>query len=557
MGKLCRHLARGCKRDLSLQQKPTKNRSETANILGGFFRGTTMHRNLVPWSALVAIFFLSMLPGAGAQTGNSQQSSPTPEGRAQPQAVIRSSTRLVILDVVATDDKGQPIIGLTAEDFTALEDGKPQRVSDFTFHRPAEGATTAGQLPHDVVSNAPVYRTNSCLNVILLDAMNTEFASHVYAQDQLIKFLEGGPAIQPTAVFALDGKLKMLHDFTTDTQALKEVLAHFQPQGPEHIPDVYAAASPYTRRGSFKAGPLAREVTLNSMVYLARALAGYPGRKNLIWLSEGFPINLFPEGAMDGGPIEDYSGLAGKIADEFMAAQVAVYPIDAAGVGQNDRFPARNTMESVADRTGGKTFFNRNDIDTGIRSSIDDGSTYYTLEYYPENRTTDGKFRHIQLKLDRPGAKLRYREGYYALGPEGPSTDPSADFSRALDLNAPGSTAVLFQARAVLPQQKGQQVLVQFHIDPHTLAFDRQSDDKQHAGITCVVWAYPGKGNPIRSEGESNAQLTPDEFKHIMQSYYPCQRSIDLKQGHYTLRLGVLDHTTNLIGSTSMQVTVP
>jgi hypothetical protein len=349
----------------------------------------------------------------------------------------------------------------------------------------------------------------------------------------------------------------MLHDFTTDTQALKEVLAHFQPAVIEHLPGVEAAASPFTRRGNYKATPLARDVTLKSMIYLARALAGYPGRKNLIWLSEGFPINLFPEGAMDGGSIEDYSGLAGRIADEFMAAQVAVYPIDAAGVSQNDRFPARSTMESVADRTGGKTFFNRNDIDTGIRSSIDDGSTYYTLEYYPENKTSDGKFRHVQLKLDRPGAKLRYREGYYALGPEGPSTDPSEDFSRALDVNAPGSTAVLFQARAVLPSGKGQQVVVQFHIDPHTLAFDRESDDLQHAGVTCVVWAYPGKGNPIRSEGESNAALKPDVFKQVIQSYYPCQRAIDLKPGHYTLRLGVLDHTTNLMGSTSMQLIVP
>jgi VWFA-related protein len=514
----------------------------------------------VRWSALLSVFFLSTLAGPWAQPGNSQQSSAAQgngNAASQSKTVIRSSTRLVILDVVATDDKGQPITGLTAEDFTTLEDGKPQRISDFTFHQPAKGAAMVGQLPADVVTNVPVYRTNSCLNVILLDAMNTEFASHVYAQDQLIKFLGDGPSIQPTAVFALDGKLKMLHDFTTDTETLKDVLAHFQPQGPEHIPDVYAAASPYTRRGSFKAGPLAREVTLKSMVYLARALAGYPGRKNLIWLSEGFPINLFPEGAMTGGSIEDYSGLAGRIADEFMAAQVAVYPIDAAGVSQNDRFPARTTMESVADRTGGKTFFNRNDIDTGIRSSIDDGSTYYTLEYYPENKTPDGKFRHIQLKLAREGAKLRYREGYYALGPDAPSADPSEDFSRALDVNAPGSTSVQFQARALLPPGKGQQVVVQFHIDPHTLAFDRESDDLQHAGVTCVVWAYPAKGNPIRSEGEANAKLEPAEFQKIMQSYYPCQRAMDLKPGHYTLRLGVLDHTTNLMGSTSMQFTVP
>ena len=75
-------------------------------------------------------------------------------------------------------------------------------------------------------------------------------------------------------------------------------------------------------------------------------------------------------------------------------------------------------MESMAERTGGKTFINRNDIDIGIRTSIDDGSSYYTLDYYPENRQWDGKFRRIDLKVARPQIKLRNRQGYYALAPE-------------------------------------------------------------------------------------------------------------------------------------------
>jgi VWFA-related protein len=561
MGKLFKHLPHRWRAARNLHQKATKSRTKTANILAGFFRGITMHRIPVRWSALIGVFLLFTLPGAWAQSGNSQQ-SPAAQSDTNPafqsKNVIRANTRLVVLDVVAVDDKGQPITGLTAEDFTAMEDGKQQRISDFSFHHPGKPAP-AGQLPPDVVSNAFAYTSNSSLNIILLDAINTDFSSHAYAQEMLIKYLETGPVIQPTAVFALEGKLELLHDFTTDTQVLKDVLAHFRPQGPEHIPDVYTAASPFGHQGSFKASPNARQVTFSAMLYLARSLTGYPGRKNLIWLSEGFPLNLFPDALMGDGAvaIEDYSPLVEKIADELMNAQVAVYPIDAAGVTQNDRFSARTAMESVAQRTGGKTFFNRNDIDLGIRNSIDDGSTYYTLEYYPDNKKWDSKFRHIELKIDRPGAKLRYREGYYALGPDTQSADPAADFSRALDLNAPASTAVLFQAHAVVPKEKGQKVQVQFHIDPHTLAFDRQADDLQHAGITCVVWAYPGKGAPIRSEGEANAALVPDVFKQVMQSYYPCQRTIDLKPGRYTLRLGVLDHTTNHMGSTSMQLTVP
>jgi hypothetical protein len=87
--------------------------------------------------------------------------------------------------------------------------------------------------------------------------------------------------------------------------------------------------------------------------------------------------------------------------------------------------------------------------------------------------------------------------------------------------------------------------------------FDRQSDNLEHAAVNCVVWAYPGKGNPIRSEGESNAALKADVFQQVMQNHFSCTRAIELKPGRYTLRLGVLDRTTSLMGSTSVQVTVP
>jgi len=201
----------------------------------------------------------------------------------QSQTILRATTRLVVLDVVALDDKGQPILNLKADDFTVLEDGKPQKISDFSYHHPASSSAPARPLAPNIISNAPQFSDNSCLNVILLDAVNTDFSSHAYAQDMLVKYLESSPTIQPTAVFALEGKLTMLHDFTTDTKVLRDVVAHFQFQGPTHIPDVYAAASPFQRRGSFQVTGRGRSLTANSMLFLARSLGGYPGRKNLIW----------------------------------------------------------------------------------------------------------------------------------------------------------------------------------------------------------------------------------------------------------------------------------
>ena len=72
-------------------------------------------------------------------------------------------------------------------------------------------------------------------------------------------------------------------------------------------------------------------------------------------------------------------------------------------------------MLDIADKTGGKAYYNRNDIDNALGDGIEDGSTYYMIGYYPQNKNWDGRFRKIEVKTRRTGIKLRYRTGYFAL----------------------------------------------------------------------------------------------------------------------------------------------
>src|SRR4029077_9163837 len=356
---------------------------------------------------------------------------------------------------------------------------------------------------------------------------------------------------------------------------------------PVHVDNVYAAASPFAARApNTQTSVRSMDVTIAALNSLARALAGYPGRKNLIWVSEGFPLTLFPEIIYDdpmpfngkappslapptmamsssfkSGAGKDFDAEVQKVANALMNAQVAVYPVDASGLQKDNHLNTINTMRSLADRTGGKAFYNRNDLEVGIRTSIDDGSTYYTLEYYPENKAWDGKFRVIQIK-GRPGLSLRYRQGYFALDPGVQDKDTekklARNFSDALSLDSPSATGVVFRAGVTPPTAKTQQVTVNFAIDPHTLAFEHK-DGLEHETVSCAVAAFSEKGTLIKEEISSvTAAMKADEFEKMMKGQqFPCKRTINLKPGNYNLTLGVVDRNSRLIGTTTAWVKVP
>jgi VWFA-related protein len=519
--------------------------------------------------------------------------------------VLRTNTRLVVVDVVATDNRGQLIGDLKPGDLAVLEDGKAQKVSSFTFHPPGKmEVVISSHLPTNVVTNAPVFQASS-LNVMLLDTLNGDFAEQAYVKDQLLKYLSRAQLVRPIALFAMEDRLVMLHDFTTDATALKSVVEKFKPPARNNNAEtVQSRASAFTTHGDFHSSDRDIGNTLNQLNALAKTLTGYPGRKNLIWLSESFPINLFPDsmangagglcsgdgcassggrstgtslGSQGGSPMnlgrsalegngegdyKDYAMLIKKVSDALMNAQVAVYAVDAGAVGKDERIAAHVTMNDMADRTGGKAFINTNDLVASMSSSVDDGSTYYTLEYYPANKTWDGQFRTIQVKSSRPGVSLRYRQGYYALDPEKLNKEDSdaiaESFSRALQVNAPAATQVVFQAQVQPPSEKNPKVVVTFHIDPRTLAFEHKDGGMEYARLSCTVWAYgKDKDKPTMSSGTVSANLKANEFQQVMQQHFlPCDRQLELKPGTYALRMGVLDRATNKMGTASATVVV-
>lgn len=577
--------------------------------------------------------------------GQTESGGPKPAQATDPDQKLPSvkvTTRLVIVDVVAHDKKGHAITDLEATDLRILEDGKEQPISSFAFQRggqPAEkAAPEPAALPANMVSNARKYPPNAALNVVLLDSLNSNLLNQAYVRIEMVKFLEKLPAGQPVAIFTLGRQLHMIQDFTTDLSELKRVINALKgqsspllqnPTGTSEVsmvpqgvagqilvsmaPGVMMQIKAFEEESTADQNDVRIQYTFAALTSLGRMLSKYKGRKNLIWVSESIPMNIFATVdshnpvSSNFGQVPDKAGYnhdrnygdqLAYLGSLLSDAQIAMYPIDARGLigsplynvannisGQGvmggmalkvegkqaeELFQSHVAMLDLADKTGGKAYYNRNDIDNALGDGIDDGSTYYMVGYYPQNKKWDGRFRKIEVKTRRQGINLRYRTGYFALDraaylakhPE--QTD--IDFNQALNLESPITSALQFRAEVNPPAADSslaanpKTVLLRYAIDSSEIQFTPAADGLQHAQVDCAVRAFAPNDldKPVKTEGtKMNAALKPDALAKIKSSFFPCELKIDLPPGQYILRLAVRDGGSGVVGSANAQVTVP
>ncbi|MGE5322506.1 MAG: VWA domain-containing protein [Actinomycetota bacterium] len=577
-------------------------------------------------STAVFLFAFAALAQQPAPTGQpAQQHAAAADQKAASRQtpVFKVKTRLVVVDVVARNSKGEVITGLKPEDFKLSEDGKPQRISVFSFQHPEANVKPlrAPVLPPGTFNNLPQYKPNGALNVLLLDGLNTSSPHQAYAREEMIKLLEKLPANEPMAVYLLGTRLRLIQDFTTDPELLKKAALSIKSK-PSHLLNNPAGTSPQASPMGSAAADLIASVpglanqlsefaaeenlgrtdfrvayTLSALNSLARTLAGYPGRKNLIWLSETFPFDIVlnaisPRSDQLQRHYGDDVAMTGSLLSD---AQVAVYPVDVRGLSNNTVYDiandpnpmagmntgggamrrsmaadsdinmaTRTTMEDMAAKTGGRAFYNRNNLDEAVLESVKDGSTYYTLGYYPDNKQWNSQFRDIRVKVNRPGAKLHYRAGYFAIDREAVAQANPAKLDQELDqamtLDWPIATGLPFEARVLPPSAQTQnRVVIRYAIDPKALNFEPDDKGLERVNLLCAVRAYSVKdlNKPLKSEGNRLAgSLRPEAFTKVMSGFFPCQEQVDLPPGKYVLRLGVRDNSTGLIGTANATLEV-
>jgi VWFA-related protein len=346
------------------------------------------------------------------------------------------------VDVSVLGRDRQPVTGLTAADFVVSEDGKTQPVVAFSEIAlpgpPLATAAWARAIPADVERNDKVC-DHRLIVLVLDDAMAPADAMIANSTREIArKVINGlGPADLAAVTFTGDGRRGQ--GFTQDRARLRAAAEAFAP-GHHQLSNLFSASKLVVN--AEKARALSVTATLRLLV---EALATIPDRrKSIILISVGAPVDV--DNAAFADPSDPTPQAYAAMKDIVRMAQqssVNIYTVDPAGLDgmrillqrqiPSSRFELeeREYVERVealsrsfrdvnrvfADNTGGKASFNTNEFDSGVAQIIRETGSFYLLGYRPPSGKDDGRFRRIQVKVNRAGLTVNARRGYFAPDP--------------------------------------------------------------------------------------------------------------------------------------------
>jgi VWFA-related protein len=303
---------------------------------------------------------------------------------AAPSATLQAYANLVVVDVVVTDAHQHPVHGLTAKDFSLLEDGNAQAIKSFEEHAAGEAAKlpAAPKVAPGVFTNDLPISSTGPLNVLLLDSLNTPVKDQQYVREQLLQYIKKSRPGTRIAIFGLTTQLRQLQGFTSDPEVLRAAVVNkagskgsalsVSPSN-DDVPgtgsnrdqgvlfthaesDAVTVMQQFETEQQFYQLQLRIRYTLDGLNQLGRYLSHLPGRKNLIWFSGSFPVSILPVSLQEvviDNPFKgaaDYQNEFRETVDLLAHSQVSVYPVDARGVISS---PIADASDSNAGRAYG------------------------------------------------------------------------------------------------------------------------------------------------------------------------------------------------------------
>lgn len=523
---------------------------------------------------------------------------------------FRTQSILVQVPVIVTDKSGNHIHGLTKDEFRLTENGKQQNLSSFE-----EVTATNSRLP--VTPMKPGQFANLTLSddqprivtVIAIDTINTPLFDHAYGRQQVLKYLADN--VDPGQVLALmimsSGGVKVVQGLTEDPQQLISRLKKLSGGSPA-MQGLDADAQASAAMGRIPALPPATvgmdgfaymraivalgdatiaqfkqmdalEATINAFNAIAWSLSGVPGRKSLIWLTGGFPFLISSPDA-----IPDYLGGAYERAMHALdEAQISVYPVDVTGLtmlGAADASraslkdgaqasgllskrswlhqSATVSLNQVAEMTGGKAFYNTNDLANSFKRAAEDSSSYYMLGYYLDAKNNNAGWRQLKVHVDKKDVEVRARKGFFVTNATlHAELSKNSDLSYALSTPIEGTgVPITVEWAGVAGDGEKKRADYVAHMPPNSLAFDPAGQNRLNFDFVAVAYK-DREAKPAATSVMNYAKTVPEaQLASLKTNGIDFRNALELAPGNYLVRFVVRDNVTGKIGSLTAPLTV-
>lgn len=511
-----------------------------------------------------------------------------------PQA-IRATTELVLVNVVARDKKGNLIRDLKREDFTVLEDGQKQQISSFDFENIDELVLAAQTMPTATAaeSGAPTVETGAKpqatidardrrLILLFFDFSAMEVDQIDRAVDAAKKYVNA--KMQPAdliAIVSLSTNMRLDLDFTDDKSKVLGVLTSYNSGSGRGFDSGATGSSEGAAEtsGAFTAddtdyNTFSADRKLLALQSIIQAVGKLPQKKSLIYFSNGISQS----------GVDNQSALRAATA-AAVKSNVSIYPLDVRGLqalpgggeaqnaslhGQsaytgasvlhdlNSNAASQETLSTLAADTGGKAFFDSNDF-SGVFSQVQkDTSAYYILGYTSSNHAKDGKFRHIKVVLNRPDAKLEFRQGYYAGRDFEHSnhTDREQQIQDELASDLPATDVAVYAGAAYFRRDDSHYFLAVSLVVPGSQIPFVLEKDKDSATLDIAGEVLEGGKFPV-GHLRDTVKLAVDSTLQVRRKNVQYNTSFLLAPGSYHLKFVVRENRTGRMGTFETDVQVP
>jgi VWFA-related protein len=497
--------------------------------------------------------------------------------QAEPEsAIIRSSARLVQVNVVAQDGAGAPITDLTRDDFVLYDKGAKQKIGAFGMET---GDIAAGTVLKPAAANVFTNRpdtSSKAVTVLLFDEANSRPDDLKYAKDQVARYLKELGGNQRIALFILKQHLRLAHDFTSDTAELIAALNRDRGYATTAVQDTEPAAS---NTGDARADAFTDQAnraiadytslvradnTAAAFEAIARHTSRIPGRKNLVWISGGFPMvagwaDSYKDPLARPSPANktyianssptSFTAQAERASRALNEANVALYPVGIHGLpvvfsvtnSWADRGlldPNFDSLALLAGDTGGRAYRNINALGEALHDALRDASLTYTLGFYPPSKSLDGKYHPLKVEVKRKGVHLHYRLGYFA-------TPEPAPLSLEQALAEPLGVSYVGVSARLDKQPNGLKATIT--VDPRDVTF-REQNGIWSAAVEMVYFAVmPGTAANTHPTLKTLA-LTREQYDQVLKDGVVFVRQLSPSPGQ-ELSIAVRDMNSGNVGS--------